>query len=137
MTHGPAKKTGRQRSPAERCGVIEAKTLTPPMLQNEGSGRSDPMAIRILVTGGTFDKEYDELTGRLFFKDTHIQELLRLGPCRASGTVETVMMIDSLDMTAADRETIARRCREAAEKWIVITHGTDTMGGTAGGLAGP
>ena len=93
------------------------------------------MAIRILVTGGTFDKEYDELTGRLFFKDTHIQEMLRLGRCRVSVTVETVMMIDSLDMTAADRETIARRCREVAEKWIVVTHGTDTMVETAEVLA--
>ena len=89
------------------------------------------MAIRILVTGGTFDKEYDELTGRLFFKDTHIQEMLRLGRCRVPVTVETLMMIDSLEMTSADRETIVRRCREAPEKWIVITHGTDTMVETA------
>ncbi len=93
------------------------------------------MAIRILVTGGTFDKEYDELTGRLFFKDTHIQEMLRLGRCRVPVTVETLMMIDSLEMTAADRETIVRRCREAPEKWIVITHGTDTMVETAAALA--
>ena len=91
------------------------------------------MAIRILVTGGTFDKEYDELTGRLFFKDTHIQEMLRLGRCRVPVTVETLMMIDSLEMTSADRETIVRRCREAPEKWIVITHGTDTMVETAAG----
>jgi L-asparaginase len=93
------------------------------------------MAIRILVTGGTFDKEYDELTGRLFFKDTHIQEMLRLGRCRVPVTVETLMMIDSLEMTATDRETIVRRCREAPEKWIVITHGTDTMVETAAALA--
>ena len=93
------------------------------------------MAIRILVTGGTFDKEYDELTGRLFFKNTHIQEMLRLGRCRVSVTVETLMMIDSLEMTSADREAIVRRCREAPEKWIVITHGTDTMVETAVALA--
>jgi len=93
------------------------------------------MAIRILVTGGTFDKEYDELTGRLFFKDTHIQEMLRLGRCRVPVTVETLMMIDSLEMTAADRETIVKRCREAPEKWIVITHGTDTMVESAAALA--
>jgi L-asparaginase len=93
------------------------------------------MAIRILVTGGTFDKEYDELTGRLFFKDTHIQEMLRLGRCRVPVTVETLMMIDSLEMTSADRETIVRRCREAPERWIVITHGTDTMVETAAALA--
>src|ERR1700675_4906995 len=101
------------------------------MLQNERSGRSDPMAIRILVTGGTFDKEYDELTGRLFFKDTHIQEMLGLGRCRVSVAVETVMMIDSLEMTALDRETIVRRCRESPEERIVVTHGTDTIVETA------
>ena len=78
---------------------MDAKTFTPPMLQNEGKGRSERMAIRILVTGGTFDKEYDELTGRLYFKDTHIQEMLRLGRCRVPVAVETVMMIDSLEMT--------------------------------------
>jgi L-asparaginase len=93
------------------------------------------MAIRILVTGGTFDKEYDELTGRLFFKETHIQEMLRLGRCRVPVTVETAMMIDSLDMTAADREAIAKRCREAAEERVVVTHGTDTMVETAAVLA--
>ena len=93
------------------------------------------MTIRILVTGGTFDKEYDELAGRLFFKNTHIQEMLRLGRCRVAVTVETLMMIDSLEMTSLDRETIVRRCREAPEKWIVITHGTDTMVETAAALA--
>jgi len=93
------------------------------------------MSIRILVTGGTFDKEYDERTGRLFFKDTHIQEMLRLGRCRVPVTVETLMMIDSLEMTAADRETIVRRCLEAPENRIVITHGTDTMVETAAALA--
>ena len=93
------------------------------------------MAIRILVTGGTFDKEYNERTGQLFFKDTHIVEMLRLGRSRVEVTIRTVMMIDSLDMTAADRETIARRCHEAAEKWIVVTHGTDTMVETAEVLA--
>jgi L-asparaginase len=93
------------------------------------------MAIRILVTGGTFDKEYDELTGRLFFKDTHIQEMLRLGRSRVTVAVETLMMIDSLEMTPADRETIVKRCREAPESRIVITHGTDTMVETAAVLA--
>ncbi len=93
------------------------------------------MSIRILVTGGTFDKEYDELTGRLYFKDTHIQEMLRLGRCRVPVAVETVMMKDSLEMIPGDRETIAWRCREAAESWIVVTHGTDTMVETAAILA--
>jgi len=91
--------------------------------------------IRILVTGGTFDKEYDELTGRLFFKDTHIQEMLRLGRCRVPVEVETLMMVDSLEMTDGDRAAIARRCLAVAETRIVVTHGTDTMVETAAVLA--
>jgi L-asparaginase len=93
------------------------------------------MQIRILVTGGTFDKEYDELTGRLFFRDTHVQEMLRLGRARLELAVETVMMIDSLEMDDAGRVAIVERCRAAAERAIVITHGTDTMVETARALA--
>jgi L-asparaginase len=91
--------------------------------------------VRILVTGGTFDKEYDELTGRLFFRDTHVQEMLRRGRARLDLTVETVMMIDSLEMHEGGRATIVARCREAAERAIVVTHGTDTMCDTAAALA--
>jgi len=93
------------------------------------------MAIRLLISGGTFDKEYDELTGTLFFKDTHIQEMLRLGRCRLDVVVRTVMMVDSLEMTDADREAILANCRQAPEKQIVVTHGTDTMVETARLLA--
>jgi len=92
------------------------------------------MAIRILITGGTFDKEYDELAGSLFFKDTHIHEMLRLGRCRLEVAVRTVMMVDSLEMTEADRATILANCRQAPEDRIVITHGTDTMADTARAL---
>lgn len=93
------------------------------------------MSIRILVTGGTFDKEYDELTGRLFFRETHLHEMLRLGRCRVRVVVETVMMVDSLEMTDADRARIASICRQAREDRIVVTHGTDTMVETAAVLA--
>ena len=89
------------------------------------------MAIRILITGGTFDKEYNELTGELFFKQTHLPDMLRLGRCRLQVEVETLMMIDSLQMTDADRHTILNRCTAAPENRIVITHGTDTMEATA------
>jgi L-asparaginase len=91
--------------------------------------------IRILVTGGTFDKEYDELTGRLYFRDTHVQEMLRRGRARLELIVETAMMIDSLDMDERGRATIVERCRAAAERAIVITHGTDTMVETAAAIA--
>jgi len=94
------------------------------------------MRIRILVTGGTFDKEYDELTGKLFFRDTHVQEMLRLGRARLELTIDTVMMIDSLEMDDRGRAAIVERCREAPEHAIVITHGTDTMVDTARALAG-
>jgi L-asparaginase len=87
--------------------------------------------IRILATGGTFDKEYNELTGELFFKNTHIGDMLRLGRSQLDMTIETVMMIDSLQMTDADRARILQRCLQAPEERIVITHGTDTMEQTA------
>ena len=83
--------------------------------------------IRILVTGGTFDKEYDELTGRLFFQETHLPEMLRRGRCLLDATIETVMMIDSLDLDQAGRTRIVERARDSEETAIVVTHGTDTM----------
>lgn len=89
------------------------------------------MQIRIIATGGTFDKEYNELNGELFFKDTHIDDMLRLGRSHLSVEVETLMMIDSLQMTDADRQLILSRCRDVPEDRIVITHGTDTMEQTA------
>ena len=94
------------------------------------------MQIRIVVTGGTFDKKYDELTGKLFFRDTHVEEMLRLGRARLDLAVETVMMVDSLDLDDAGRARIVARCRDCAERAVVVTHGTDTMVDTARALAG-
>jgi L-asparaginase len=94
------------------------------------------MTIRILVTGGTFDKKYNERNGELFFQDTHLAEMLRLGRCRVDVTVRTVMMIDSLEMTDADRALIVQNCLQSEEDRIVITHGTDTMTDTAAAVAG-
>ena len=91
--------------------------------------------IRVLVTGGTFDKEYNEIEGRLFFKDSHITEMLTLGRCKLELIVQTLMMIDSLEMSDEHRASIVRACHEAPEAHIVITHGTDTMGTTARTLA--
>ena len=94
-----------------------------------------PSPVRLLVTGGTFDKEYNELAGTLFFQDTHLPEMLRLGRCRLELSIRTVMMIDSLEMTAADRGRIVDECTRAVETRILITHGTDTMVETASALA--
>lgn len=94
-----------------------------------------PPMLRLIVTGGTFDKRYDEIRGRLYFDRTHVPEMLRLGRCRVPVEIETVMLVDSLEMTDADRARIAGRCRAAAETRLVITHGTDTMVETAAALA--
>jgi len=93
------------------------------------------MAIRIFVTGGTFDKEYNELNGKLYFKDTHLHEMLILGRSRVEVDIRTLMMIDSLDMTEDDRLLVVQHCQKATEDRIVITHRTDTMTDTARVLA--
>src|SRR5262245_14936729 len=91
--------------------------------------------IRIFVTGGTFDKTYDEIRGQLSFGGTHLPEMLRLGRSHVDVSVRTLMMIDSLEMTDADRALIVRNCQQCEESCIVITHGTDTMVETAAALA--
>jgi L-asparaginase len=85
------------------------------------------MSVRILITGGTFDKEYDEIKGQLYFKDTHMREILELGRSRLDVKIRTLMLVDSLDMTDADRLLVLENCRSVDEDQIVVTHGTDTM----------
>jgi L-asparaginase len=91
--------------------------------------------IRVFITGGTFDKAYNELTGALYFEESHLPEMLRLGRARLDLQVRTLMMIDSLQMTDADRVIVIEQCAAAPERRIVITHGTDTMAETAAALA--
>lgn len=93
------------------------------------------MKMKIFVTGGTFDKEYNELNGQLFFRETHIPEMLTLARSHLEVSVETLLMVDSLDMKMAERERIAQKCRTSAEEHIVVTHGTDTMVETANVIA--
>jgi L-asparaginase len=93
------------------------------------------MPIRFLITGGTFDKEYNEINGELYFKETHLPEILQRGRCRVDVSITTLMMIDSLEMTNNHRQLIADHCLNAVEEKIIITHGTDTMSDTARFLA--
>jgi L-asparaginase len=93
------------------------------------------MAIRVFITGGTFDKEYNELNGQLYFKDTHLSDLLEMGRNKVPVEIRTLMMVDSLEMTDDDRDLIVHQCINCDENQIVITHGTDTMAETAKILA--
>ena len=88
-------------------------------------------AIRVLVTGGTFDKEYNELTGRLFFRRSQVPEMLRLGRSGVPVRIKTLFMMDSLGMGPRHRRAILRECLKSRERRIVVTHGTDTMAETA------
>ena len=91
--------------------------------------------IQILITGGTFDKSYDHISGDLFFEKTHIPEMLERSKCRLNVNVKTLMMIDSLEMTQKDIEKIIDECKKTESSRIVITHGTDTMVNTAEKIA--
>ncbi len=91
--------------------------------------------IQVFVTGGTFDKDYNFITGELFFKDTHLYHMFNTGGCSLEIDVKTLMMIDSLEMTEADRSIIAHNCKRSKSKNIIITHGTDRMVETAQFLA--
>ena len=82
---------------------------------------------KIFITGGTFDKEYNELTGELYFKSSHMYELLELGRCRLNVDIETLMMVDSMEMSKTERNYIVQKCIEEPVQQIVITHGIDTM----------
>ncbi|MCB0638139.1 MAG: asparaginase [Lewinella sp.] len=91
--------------------------------------------IQVFVTGGTFDKEYNMITGELFFQDTHLPRMFKRGRSSLDIDVKTLMMVDSLEMTDADRDIILHNCRRATASQILITHGTDRMVETATYLA--
>ena len=93
------------------------------------------MTIRIIVTGGTFDKQYDEVKGVLAFRETNVEHVLARGRCRLDVKVDVLMLVDSLEMTEAQRTVIVEACRSCAEERVVVTHGTDTMVETARALA--
>jgi L-asparaginase len=91
--------------------------------------------IQVYVTGGTFDKEYNLITGQLYFKDTHLDDMFERGRCTLDIDIKTLMMVDSLEMTDADREIIVYSCEKCNNEKILLTHGTDTMVETASYLA--
>ena len=91
--------------------------------------------IQIFVTGGTFDKDYNYITGQLYFKDTHLHEMFKRGRCTLDIDIKTLMMVDSLEMNEADRDIIIHNCKKSDYDKIIITHGTDTIVKTATAIA--
>jgi L-asparaginase len=88
-------------------------------------------ALRIIVTGGTFDKRYDAIKGELTFKDTHLPAILEQARVTIPVAIEVNQLIDSLHMTDEHRGRVLEACRAAPEKSLVVIHGTDTMAETA------
>jgi L-asparaginase len=88
-------------------------------------------ALRIIVTGGTFDKHYDAIKGELTFKDSHLPAILEQARVTVPVAIEVNQLIDSLHMTDAHRQSVLAACRAAPEPSIVVIHGTDTMAETA------
>jgi L-asparaginase len=87
--------------------------------------------IRVIVTGGTFDKYYDEIRGEMAFKDTNLPEILSLVRVEVPVEIETNQLIDSLHMQDVNRSSVAEACSRSPEELIIVTHGTDTMVDTA------
>lgn len=114
-----------------RCGTLGRSDIPP----DTPAPTPLRMSIRVFVTGGTFDKSYDEISGTLEFGDSRLSDMLEMGRCRVPLKIRTLMMVDSLEMRPEDRELIAENCRKVPEDRIVITHGTDTMVETARVLA--
>jgi L-asparaginase len=88
-------------------------------------------AVRIIVTGGTFDKQYDAIKGELTFKQTHLPAILQQARVTVPVEIEINQLIDSLHMTDEHRQSVLAACRAAPERSIVVLHGTDTMAHTA------
>ena len=122
--------SGCRSNRRQHCFQLQARNKT---FATKQSNRR--MSIKIFATGGTFDKTYDEINGKLtFIRDTHLPGMLELGRSLLDTSIETLMMVDSLEMSEAHRDQIARHCQDTPEQQIVVTHGTDTMPETANTL---
>ena len=91
--------------------------------------------VQVFVTGGTFDKEYNYITGELYFKDTHLKEMFQRGRCGVEIDIKTLMMVDSLSLREEDQSIIIHNCRKTPASHVILTHGTDRMVDTARALA--
>jgi L-asparaginase len=89
------------------------------------------MPIKLILTGGTIDQKYNELTGELGYDKTHIDEMLDQARSRIDLDVQKLMLLNSLDITNEQRQQILKTCKEHPGDQIVITHGTDTIVETA------
>jgi L-asparaginase len=89
------------------------------------------MTLRLIATGGTFDKHYNELTGVLGFSDSHLPDVIARTRMTIPVALDVLPLLDSLDMQDADRQRVLASCQGAPEQAIVIIHGTDTMRETA------
>ena len=89
------------------------------------------MTLRLIATGGTFDKHYDEINGKLDFADSHLPQVIARARLTIPVALEVLPLLDSLDLDDAARQRVLASCAAAAERSIVIVHGTDTMAQTA------
>jgi L-asparaginase len=89
------------------------------------------MNIKILATGGTFDKIYYDAKSVFHIGDPMATSILNEANVTFEYEVESIMKKDSLDIDDDDRETIRQKVAQESCNRIIIIHGTDSMIKTA------